>query len=204
MTHTLAANWPINNTAWFSWSGTRSHLRNLLSGSTFCCMISTLLCDRRRRCHTCSPGSLLMAYQYTPDFCTVLVLLVHQAARIPHMQSTRCKSKTRCVCWFYHNTHVKLKFNLYAIVCTCKFSMLGYWTGLIIFDQSVNYFYGSLKNFLKPFSTSAMKKFSVQCVQIFPVLCSIFLPFSIRPICRNVNKYTSQSDLVVSWSRPSR
>lgn len=39
MTHTLAANCHINNPAWFPRRNSRSHLRNPLSATTFCCRV---------------------------------------------------------------------------------------------------------------------------------------------------------------------
>lgn len=80
MTHTPAANWHINNPAWFSWRGTRSHLRNLLSASTFCLTVSTVWHGTRRRFHTCSPDEFLMALsvQY------FVILLLYEAG-VPHI-----------------------------------------------------------------------------------------------------------------------
>lgn len=65
VTLTPAANWPINNPAGFSWRGSRSQRRNLLSASTFCLDASTACRRIRTRRHTCSAVSA----GETPDSC---------------------------------------------------------------------------------------------------------------------------------------
>lgn len=117
VTHTLAANWPINNHAGFSWSGTRSHLRNLLSGPTFCHTFSTAWQHRRWRFHTCSPEALLMGCWYMPDSC--FILSACQSSSV--MQYSLYISI--CPCWFYSDSHNHSSMTKW-LLCYCNDCMV--------------------------------------------------------------------------------
>lgn len=133
MTHTPAANWHINNPAWFSWRGTGSHLRNLLSASTFCLAIFTVWHNRRRFC-TCSPSKLLMAYWYRTDVCSLLILLIIHSLL---SRSLKFKHWSMCI-WNYNRISFLYLQKWYGMVWIQRIGLVIFYTFVSVFKQFQN------------------------------------------------------------------
>lgn len=118
MTHTLAANCHINNPAWFLRRSSRSHLRNLLSASTFCLRVE----QQQETLPHLLTWRLLMTYGYCSSRITEknrevaskrLFECFPSDSDLPvgHVVSTRLQRNSRIV-WFYSRTWGKCSLHL--------------------------------------------------------------------------------------------